>query len=66
MSMTDISKEPYEVLEYVPHIEYPVQFWKGKKEDVWVLIDSGNKINVITLAYAAKLSLKICSTNVGA
>lgn len=39
---------------------------KGGKEVIKALINSGSKVNTITLAYAKQLGLQICQTNVGA
>ena len=50
-------------MDWVLCIYYLIWF---KKNEVQVLIDSGSKVNAITLGYALKLGLKICSTNGGA
>ena len=42
-----------------------MQFCKDK-ETIGALINSGGKVNTITLAYTAKLGLKVYLTNVGA
>lgn len=69
-SVTETSKEAQAVkmvivLDRVSCIHYPVQFRKDKGE-VTALIDSGSDINEMTPAYAAKLGLKVCKTNVSA
>lgn len=64
-SMTGASKEAQEViiLDWVLYIYYLVQF---KKNEVRALIDLSSKVNVMTLEFAAKLGLNVCSTNVEA
>ena len=54
------------VLDKVPYICYSVQFRKDEGKDVLVLLNSGSKVNSMTLAYAAHLGLKVRVTNVGA
>ena len=54
------------VLDKVSCICYPVQFRKDKGKDALALLDSGSKVNAMTLAYAAHLGLKVRVTNVGA
>ena len=62
----DASKNALEViLDWVPYIYYPVQFHRNKKT-IKALINFGNKVNIMALAYLAKLGLKVCLTNVGA
>lgn len=63
--MTEASRKDDIVLEKVSCIHYPLCFRKDTIE-VKVLLDSGNEINAITLAYAAKIGLKICFTNLEA
>ena len=46
-------------------IYYPLRFRKNT-EGVRALIDSGSKVNTMTLAYASKLDLWACHTNIGA
>ncbi len=53
------------LLDSVPYIHYLYYFWKDYKK-IQALIDSSNKVNALTLDYGAKLSLKICCTNVKA
>ena len=53
-----------EALERVPYIHYLVQFKKDMVE-VSALIDSESEVNVIVLAYAKKLGLRIQKTDVG-
>ena len=50
-------------LDWVPCIYYLILL---KKNDVKALIDPGIKINAMTPAYALKLGLKICITNIRA
>ena len=54
------------VLDKIPCISYPVQFRKNKGKDVLALLNSGSKVNIMTLAYAAHLGLKVRVTNLGA
>ena len=58
----NISKEL--ILGQITYIWYLVKFQKMIKI-AWVLIDFGNKINIITLAYAAVLDLKIYPIAIG-
>lgn len=51
-------------LKYMLYIYYSVQIKKDKAK-IQALLDSGNKINLMTLVYAAKLGPKVRSTNVG-
>ena len=51
-------------LDMVPCICYSVKFRKDKDKDVLVLLDSGNKVNTMTPAYAAHLGLKMRVTNI--
>lgn len=50
------------VLDWVLCIYYLVWF---KNNGVWALINFNNKVNAITLNYAANLGLKIRHTNLG-
>ena len=54
------------VLDKVPCICYLIQFYKDKDKDILALLDSKSKVNAMTLAYVAYLSLKVRVTNVGA
>ena len=54
------------LLEKVPCICYSIQFHKDKSKDVLALLNSGSKVNAMTQAYAAHLSLKVRVTNDGA
>ena len=54
------------ILDQVRCIHYPVQFRKNKKATIQALINSGNEVNAMAPAYAAKLGLKVCPPNVGA
>lgn len=51
------------LLDWVACIHYPIWFNNNK---IKALIDLYNKVNTITLVYAAKLSLKACFTNIEA
>ena len=66
--MTGTSTEAWEVriLDRIACICYPVQFRKDKGNDILALLNSGSKVNAMTLAYAAHLGLKVRVTNVGA
>ena len=64
--VTDTSKEVSKViLDQIFYPHYLMQFCKDKKT-IWALINSDSEVNTIILTYAAKLGLKVCSTNVGA
>ena len=52
-------------LDWVPCICYPIRFKKSKVQ-VRALINSGSEVNAMTPKYVSKLSLKICSSDVGA
>ena len=54
------------IQDRVPYIHYPVQFRKDKGATIQVLIDSGSKVNAITMVYAKQLNLQIQKTDVGA
>ena len=54
------------ILDRIPCICYPVQFRNDKGKDVLALLDSGSKVNAMTLAYAAYLGLKVRVTDVNA
>ena len=60
--MTDRGKE---VVVKVPCIYYPVWFQKDQ-EQVRALLDSGNKLNAMNLAFAWKVGFHIRKTNVRA
>ena len=64
MPVTDNRSEEI-VLKKVPCIHYSVRFQEGQKQ-VKSLLDSGNKVNVISPTYAKRLSLKTRKTNIGA
>ena len=49
----------------MPYICHPVQFKKDKNKDMLALLDSGSKVNTMTLAYIAQLGLKVQKTNFG-
>ena len=58
-SVTGANKEAQEViLGQVPCIHYPFQFQRDK-EVIKALINSGSKVNAITLAYAKQLGLQV-------
>ena len=60
MSVTAAKEAPkIGVLDRVLAIYYPVQFQKDKNRDVLALLNSEKKVNTITPAYAAQLSLKM-------
>ena len=61
--MIEASKEDDIILDRIPCIHYPIQF---KKNKVWALINSSSKVNAMTSAYASKLGLRVCRTNIGA
>ena len=51
-SMTEANKEAQKViLDQVPYIHYPVQFWKDKRRTIQALIDLDSKVNAMTPAY---------------
>ena len=58
------------VLERVPYIHYPVLFKEDQgqegQEQKKALLNSGSKVNAISLAYAKRLGLKTWKINVGA
>lgn len=56
-------KNPSKILDWVLYINYLVLF---KNNEVWALINFGNKVNAMTSEYTLKLDLKIRSTNVKA
>lgn len=57
--VTEAGKEM--ILKRIIFIYYLIWF---KSNKIRALIDSGSKINTMTLAYTFKLSLKICHINV--
>ena len=52
------------VLKRVSFIYYPVQFRKDKGKNILALLNFGNNVNAMTLAYAAHLGLKVRVTNI--
>ena len=58
-----VTNKGKEVVVRVPCIYYPVRF---QDEQVRALLDSGSKVNIMSLAYAKMLGLKTRKTNVGA
>ena len=63
-AVTEASKEDNVVLNRVSYIQSPLHFCKDKKNKVQVLIDSDNKVNAMTPAYALELGLRVCQTDV--
>ena len=67
--MTDNSGKKV-VVEKVPCIYYPLQFQEdqGQEGQEWIraLLDSGSKVNAMSLAYAKRLGLKTRKSDVGA
>ena len=61
MPIIKASKKDFNILNWVLFICYPIWF---KKIKIYFLINFGTKVNTMTLGYASKLDLKICSTNV--
>lgn len=59
--MTEACKEDKIELVKIPFIHYPIKY---KKDQIWALIDSGNKVNTMNFAYAAQLGLKVQKTNI--
>ena len=53
-------------LQRVPCIHYPVQFQGDQAGEVRALIDSGNEVNAMTPAFAARLGLSVRPTGIGA
>lgn len=64
--MTEPSKEDEVILEKEPYIHYPLCFCKNKENKLQALIDSGNRINAMRLAYISKIDLWVRCTNVRA
>lgn len=50
-------------LDVVLYIHYPLRFQKHIAE-IKVLINSGNEVHAMMPAYASKLRLQVCQTNV--
>lgn len=57
------NKEADMALERVQYIRYLIHF---KKYEVQILFNSGSEVNAMTLAFAAKLGLKMYHINVEA
>ena len=57
--MIKASKEDKVVIKRISYIHYPLRFHKDKENELQALINLGNKVNAITPAYAAMLSLKV-------
>ena len=64
MLVTEASQEDV-VLDWVSCICYLIWFKKSKVQ-VQALLNSGSKVNAMTLGYALKLGLKVRPTDVGA
>ena len=64
-SVSEISIEDYVSWERMPYIHYLLHF-QNYTTSIKALINSGNKVKAMTLAYASKLSLNIQHTHVGA
>ena len=64
--VTDTSKEAQEVrvLDKISCICYPIQFQKNKNKNILALLDFGSMVNAMTLAYIAKLGLKMQKSNI--
>lgn len=60
--MTEKKTEEKEELERILYVQYSVSF----KNQTKTLLNSGNKVNVISQAFASQLGLKIWKTNVRA
>ena len=65
MTAAGIEASKVRVLDKVYCICYPVQFRKDIDKNVLALLDSGSKVNAMTPAYMAHLSLKVIMTIVG-
>ena len=66
-SVIEAGKEAQEmILDRVPCIHYLVQFQKDKGAIIRALINSSNKVNAMTLAYAKQLDLQVQKTDVRA
>ena len=61
--MTKTSKEGDVALQRVLYVHYSIRF---KKKEVQALIDLGNEVNAMILAYASRLGLRVYRTNIGA
>lgn len=53
-------------LDWLLYIYYLLHFRKDKKNKMRVLINSGSKVNTMTLKYDAKIGLKICHIKIRA
>lgn len=63
--ITPGSNDSTQPLECISCIHYPVWFKKDQAK-VQALLDSGNEVNAMTTAYAARLGLKVRPNDVGA
>ena len=61
--VTEASQENV-VLDWFSCICYPIWFKKSEIQ-IQALIDSGSKVNAMTLRYVLKLGLKVHPTNIG-
>ena len=65
MLVTDAKEtQKVRVLDRVPYICYPMQFWKNMGKNVLVLLNSKSEVNVMTLVYTTQLGLKVQKTNI--
>lgn len=64
MPMTKAIKKDDIALAGILCIYYLLYFQKNKKNKVCTLINVSNKVNIMTLVYASKLSLRLCCTNI--
>ncbi len=63
-SEADTSVQASKTLQLMPCIWYLIRFQEG--QTIKALINSGRKVNAITLAYVMKLGLTTQQTNIGA
>ena len=54
------------VLDWLPYIQYRLQFRKDQGATIWVLIDSSSKVNAMTPFYAKQLGFRTQKTDIGA
>lgn len=59
MLITKASKKDKIVLKKIPCIYYLLHFCKDKEKKMQALIDSGSKVNIMTLMHTLKLGLKV-------
>lgn len=51
-------------LQYIPYIQYPIQFWKNQVMEVKTLLNSISGVNIINLVFIVKLRLGPRFTNI--